>query len=153
MFVRRIWPTSPFLRTGFPDPARVRRDIDRLFDMLWSESPEAPQPGVFPPMNVTQDSDKYIVRTELPGIDLKSLKVSVERNKLTLAGQREIAAESNDVSYHRRERSGGSFSRSLALPEELDAEKVEARYVDGVLTIELPKVAAAKPRQITVKAG
>ena len=151
MYIRRIWPTSPYLRTGLVDPTRLRRDIDYLFDSI--RSSEAPASGVFPLMNVTQDSDRYYVRAEIPGVSSKDLNISVERNKLSVSGSREVSKEGDGVSYHRRERTGGSFSRSITLPDELNAEAVEAAYKDGVLTIVLPKAEAVKARQIKVKAG
>ncbi len=151
MFVRRVWPASPFQRAGMPDPSRLRRDMDRLFDVLWSG--DTPGTGVFPAMNVTQDKDRYFVRAELPGIRTSDLKISVERNKLSVAGKRQIQEEGNGVSYHRRERSGGTFSRSITLPDELNADAVDANYKDGVLTIVLPKAEAVKAREIKVTAG
>ena len=151
MFIRRVWPASSFYRTGVPDPMRLRRDMDRLFNVLWPG--EEPGPGVFPAMNVTQDDDRYYVRAELPGIRTGDLKVSVERNKLSVAGKREIREEGDGVSYHRRERAGGSFSRSITLPDELNADAVEAKYNDGILTMVLPKAEAVKAREITVKVG
>lgn len=152
MLIRRMWPVSPFVRGGFPDPFRLRRDMDRLFDMLWSDAAETPSAGVFPAMNITQDAHNYYVRAELPGVSPNDLNISVERNKLSVSGKREIAAQGNGVSYHRRERAGGSFSRSVTLPDDLNAEKVDARYSDGLLTIVLPKSEAATARQIKVKA-
>lgn len=151
MFIRRLWPTSGFYRAGLPDPTQLRRDMDLLFDTLWSD--ETPTPGVFPPMNVTQDGDRYFVRAELPGIDPKDLTIAVERNKLSVSGKREIVPEGDGVSYHRRERAGGSFSRSLTLPDDLNAETVEASYKDGVLTVALPKAETVKAREIKVKAA
>ncbi|MCW5980988.1 MAG: Hsp20/alpha crystallin family protein [Bryobacteraceae bacterium] len=127
--------------------------MDRLFEMTWGEPASAPTAGVFPAMNVTQDADRYQVRAELPGIRTEDLQISVERNKLVVSGKREMPGESDAVSYHRRERAGGSFSRSLTLPADLDADKVEANYANGVLTITLPKAEAVKARQVTVKAS
>lgn len=150
MYVRRMFP-SPFARAGFPDLARLRRDMDRLFELTWGDLGAAPTAGVFPAMNVTQDADRYQVRAELPGIRTEDLQISVERNKLLVSGKRDIPGESEDVSYHRRERAGGSFSRSLTLPADLDPDKVEATYVNGVLTITLPKAEAVKARKVTVK--
>ncbi len=153
MFIRRVWRTNPWAQVGFPDPLRLKRDMDRLFDLLWSEAGEGPESGVFPPMNITQDAHNYYVRAELPGMHPEDLKISVERNKLSVSGRREITPEGNGVSYHRRERTGGSFSRSISLPEELNADAVEARYSDGLLTVKLPKSEAAKARQIKVQTG
>jgi HSP20 family protein len=132
-------------------PVQLRRDIDRLFDTLWSG--ETPGPGVFPAMNVTHDGDRYFVRAELPGIRTSDLHIAVERNKLTVSGKREIQEEGNGVSYHRRERAGGAFSRSLTLPDDLNPDQVEATYKEGVLTIVLPKSEAVKAREIKIKAN
>jgi HSP20 family protein len=105
--------------------------------------------GVFPPMNITQDADNFYVRAELPGVNLDDLELSAIRNKLSLSGKREISVE--EASYHRREREGGNFSRSVTLPAEIDGDRVEARYTDGMLTVVLPKAEEARPRQIAVK--
>ncbi len=151
MFIRRVWPDSPFQRLQFPDPSRLQRDMDRLFELLRTDHPEAP--GVFPPLNVTHKDDRFFLRAELPGVRPEDLNISVERNKVTLAGKREIASEGENVSYHRRERAGGSFSRSITVPDELNSDAVEASYSNGVLTVVLPTAEAAKARQVKVKAG
>lgn len=153
MYVRRMFPSTFMSRAGLPDPARVRRDMDRLFDLVWSDPDATPGTGVFPAMNVTQDEDRYYVRAELPGIDAKDLNISVERNKLSVAGRRDLGPASENVSYHRRERAGGLFSRSLTLPADLDAARVEATYANGILSIALPKAEAAKPKRVSVKAS
>jgi HSP20 family protein len=152
MNVRRM-PSTFMSRAGLPDPARLRRDMDCLFDLMWTQPGTSTTTGVFPAMNVTQDSDRYFVRAELPGVSPTDLTISIERNKLLVSGKRDIAPESDKVSYHRRERTGGSFSRSIALPTDLDADHVEAIYKNGILTIALPKAEAAKPRTVTVKAS
>ncbi|MGC4063997.1 MAG: Hsp20/alpha crystallin family protein [Polyangiaceae bacterium] len=71
--------------------------------------------------------------------------------KLALSGKRKIAQENERASYHRKERAEGEFSRTVTLPTEFDAARVEARFKDGILTVTLPKAEAAKPRQIVVK--
>jgi HSP20 family protein len=146
-------PSNFMSRAGLPDPARLRRDMDRLFDLMWSEADTPAGTGVFPAINVTQDEDRYFVRSELPGINPDDLSISVERNKLVLSGKREIAPEAERSSYHRRERAGGSFSRSITLPMDLDADHVDATYANGVLTIVLPKAEVAKARKVSVKAS
>jgi HSP20 family protein len=70
---------------------------------------------------------------------------------VSLAGKREIQQEHERVSYHRKERAEGTFNRTVTLAAEVNAERVDARYVDGILTLTLPKAEAAKPRQITVR--
>jgi len=106
--------------------------------------------GVFPPTNVTQDDNNYYVRAELPGIKAADLSITALRNRVSIAGKREISAESEKASYHRKERAEGEFSRTVTLPGEVVADKVEARYADGVLQLTLPKAEETKPRQIAV---
>jgi len=107
--------------------------------------------GVFPPMNITQDDDNFYLRAEVPGIEPNELSISAVRNRVSLAGKREIPRERERVSYHRKERAEGSFNRTVTLPTEVDAERVDARYADGILTLTLPKAEETKPRQITVR--
>lgn len=129
---------------------RMRREMDQFLGALYG-SEGRPAAGVFPPLNVTQDADNFHVRAELPGIDLASLNISALRNKLTVNGERKLEEEKGTVSYHRREREGGQFSRSLTLPNDIDPEKVSARYLNGVLSITLPKAEEAKPKRIAIK--
>jgi HSP20 family protein len=125
--------------------------MERLFDAISSELSTSGAPGVFPAINITHDARNYYVRAELPGIDPGAFRISVEGNKLSLAGARETGTESEGVSYQRRERPGGSFSRTVVLPAEFDGEHVEARYVDGILTITLPMADKERARQIAVQ--
>jgi len=106
--------------------------------------------GVFPPVNISQDDDNYYVRAELPGIKAADLSVTALRNRVSITGRRVISKEGEKVSYHRKERAEGEFSRSITLPGEVASNKVEARYADGVLQLTLPKAEEAKPRQIAV---
>jgi HSP20 family protein len=108
--------------------------------------------GVFPPVNVWEDSDAVHVEAELPGLDLKDLEIYVTGgNQLTLKGERKQNVPEKGV-CHREERSYGAFTRTLTLPFNVDADKVEARFENGVLLVRLPKHESAKPRKITVKA-
>jgi HSP20 family protein len=108
--------------------------------------------GVYPPVNIFRKQDATIVRAELPGVRPEDISITVEGHQLTLAGERR-PPETPNMAFHRRERPWGKFSRSIVLPEELDTERVEAQFRNGVLTLTLPVAAAAKPRQIAVKAA
>lgn len=109
-------------------------------------------PSHVPELNLGQDNDNLYAELEAPGIDPKSLEVSIEDNTLLLSGKREGATESNDdVRWIRRERNDGAFSQRVRLPLEIDADKVTAEYEQGILRVTLPKAAAAKPKQIEVK--
>jgi HSP20 family protein len=79
------------------------------------------------------------------------LQVTAVKNRLSLSGTRQILSEDETVSYHRRERAGGYFSRSVVLPLDFQADEVAAEYVDGILTVTLPRTPEAKPKQIQIK--
>ncbi len=106
---------------------------------------------VFPAINITEDKDKYYVRAELPGIKANEIQVEVTGKNLSISGERKIQSEGKNTKYHRREREAGRFSRVIGLPGEVDADSVDARLVNGLLTVAITKSAAAKPKQITVK--
>ena len=110
-----------------------------------------PAAGVFPLTNVTEDSDNYYVRAELPGITSDELDIQVTAKGISISGERKIPVEGNNVKYHRREREAGKFSRTINLPENVDVNKVDASLKNGILTVIIPKSEVAKPRQITVK--
>ena len=141
----RLSAASPF--HGFDD---IRRDMFRLLDALTSAETDAPSAGVFPLMNVSHDRDNFYVRAEVPGVRAEDLDITAANRTVTLSGKRRVAEEEG-VSYHRKERADGEFSRSVTMPGDFDATKVDARYAHGVLTIVLPKPEQAKPRQIAVK--
>lgn len=151
MLVRRVWPSRPAFDSPFGDFDQVRQQMLRLLDRVAGEPFGDVATGVFPPLNVTQDDDNFYLRAEVPGIALGDLSISAVRNRVSLAGKREIQREHERVSYHRKERAEGSFNRTVTLPTEVDAERVDARYADGVLTLTLPKAEEAKPRQIAVR--
>jgi HSP20 family protein len=109
--------------------------------------------GVFPPINIFRNaSGDAVVRAELPGVKPENLSLTVERRRLTLSGERTSEGPENG-GYHRRERAWGKFSRSIELPADLDVERAEATFRNGVLTLRIPRAEAAKPRQITVHAA
>jgi len=147
MLVRRVWPSRPTFDSPLDDFDQVRREMLRLLDSSFGE----PGAGVFPPVNITQDDDNFYLRAEVPGIKADELSISAVRNRVSLAGKREIQPEHDRVSYHRKERAEGSFDRTVTLPTEVDTERVDARYADGILTLTLPKAEETKPRQITVR--
>ncbi len=153
MLERRIYPAMSYGSRGvFEGLDLVRRYLDRLSEGVFGEQSlsRSLSSGVFPAINLTQDTDNFYVRAELPGMNADQLGIEVVGRNLTIAGERKIGQDEN-VRYHRREREAGSFSRIIDLPGDFDAEKVEAAMVNGILTVTLPKAGAAKPRQISVR--
>ena len=109
--------------------------------------------GVFPPVNIFRNSGgDAVIRAELPGVKPEQLSVTVERRRITLSGERASEGPENG-GYHRRERAWGKFSRSIELPADLDVDRAEATFRNGVMTLRIPRAEAAKPRQISVHAA
>jgi HSP20 family protein len=134
---------------------RIRNDVDRLFNELVDTVSRGRMyvpfgRGAFPALNAWEDDQKLFVEAELPGYSLDDLEVYVSGGDLTLKGERKTEAPEN-VTYHRRERGTGQFSRVLRLPVEVDADKVEAHLRNGVLSLTLPKAQSVLPRKIEVK--
>jgi len=130
---------------------RLQEELDRffgkpLFDLGLTG------PNVFPLVNVFTDKDGFVVQAEVPGVKTEHLNVQIDPGRLTISGERTLGT-GKDVSYHRRERRYGSFSRVIQLPRDLDPEQARAEYRNGLLTVRIPKHSAAKPRQIEVRAA
>jgi HSP20 family protein len=151
MLVRRVWPSRPTFESSFADFDQIRREMLRLLDASTGDGSTDPGAGVFPPLNITQDGDNFYLRAEIPGVKPSEVSISALRNRVSISGRREIPREHDRVSYHRKERPEGVFDRVVTLPSEVDAERVDARYADGILTLTLPKAEQAKPRQIAVR--
>jgi HSP20 family protein len=147
MFTRFVIPESSL----FNEVRRLEQELDDLFGggSSWSSSIRSQPPGTFPAINVGSTDDQVTVYVFAPGIDPKSLDVQMQQNLLSISGRREETPE-KDATYYRRERFRGEFSRVLTLPEDVDAEKVEAKYRDGIVEIVVKRRQAAKPRQIAV---
>jgi HSP20 family protein len=133
---------------------QLQSEMNQLFDR-WGENGGrflGNLVGAFPPVNVWEDADAVHVEAELPGLNLNDLEIYVTAgNQLTIKGERKQQVPEQGI-RHREERSSGAFSRVLTLPFPVDADKVNARFENGVLVVNLPKHEAAKPRKITVKA-
>ena len=152
MIYRRFYnvPTVGF-RNAFEQLNRMRQQFDRVFGEDAGTQRGLLGAGVFPQINLTEDRDKFYVRAELPGVQSEDLELQATGKNLSLSGERKIEAENEGVRYHRREREAGKFSRIIAMPTEIDPDRIEAGMKDGVLTIRVPKAEAVKPRQITIK--
>jgi HSP20 family protein len=106
-----------------------------------------------PAVNVYGNDERVRVMSEVPGLNLGEVEIKVQGRNLTLAGKRELPPLDKDDCFTCQERASGEFLRSITLPYEVEADKVEAHYERGVLTIDLPRAEKDKPRKITVKAA
>jgi HSP20 family protein len=130
----------------FAELNRLQREMNRVFTAR-------ERAGVFPPLNVYDDGESLIVQAEMPGVDAKSLDITVTGDTLTVRGERRAPELGESVSFHRQERQFGRFQRSLTLPEAVNGDKVLASYNDGVLEVRMPRAESAKPRKIEVRAS
>jgi HSP20 family protein len=120
--------------------AIVRWDPFREFDGAW-----------MPPVDIFSTGDhELVIKAEIPGMNKDDIDITVENFTLTIRGEKKAEQTVKDDQFHRVERNYGAFTRSFALPHTVDANKVEASYKDGVLTIKLPQREEAKPKQIKV---
>ena len=151
MIVRRMMPTEGPWLGGYDELDGMRRQLRGLIGEMEEALSGRPGSGVFPAVNVTQDDENLYVRAELPGMKPNELDITAVKNRLSLSGTRQIVPEDKNVSYHRRERGGGQFSRTIVLPIDFQGDRVSAEYVDGILTVTLPRRPEARPKQIQVR--
>lgn len=129
---------------------RLENEVDQLFgSSAWPAGIRSVRRGTFPPINVGATPERVDVYLFAAGLDPKSLDLSIQQNLLAVSGSRKVEAR-EDAEYYRRERFDGDFRRVISLPEDVDPDRVEAKYRDGVLQITVRRREAARPRQITV---
>lgn len=141
----------------FDELDALRRGIDQVFNNTW--------PGLlgrgslflpgrsargYPLINLSGDPEKYVLEAFAPGLDMKSLDVSVRGNTVTISGEKKSIDGVKPEAFHRNERSAGKFMRSYQLDCDIDEAGVNAEYKNGILTVMLPKSEAAKPKKISV---
>ncbi len=143
---------------AYADVSTLQGRLNRLFDEAFRGWPLAAQEDGgslvgqwVPPVDVFEDKDAVQIVAELPGVKPEDVKISLENNVLTLRGEKRQVAEENADRVHRYERYYGVFERSFTVPSTVDADHIKASYDLGVLTVRLPKIERAKPRQIEVK--
>lgn len=137
----------------------LRNDMDRLFDQLWRGAFAFPAlPRLFgpvfreagaglPAVDVSEDENAYHIEAELPGLTQRDIDVKLTGSTLTIKGERSEEKEEKEKSYHVSERRYGAFERAFALPEDIDRDKIEATFENGILHLVLPKAAEAVQQQ------
>ena len=137
--------------SAFDDYRRLETELDQLLGRTpYSTGIRAVPRGTFPPINVGATSEQVDVYLCAAGVDPKSIDVSIQQNLLTVSGSRKVEVHPQ-AEYYRRERYDGDFHRVIALPDDADPDRVDARYRDGVLHITVQRRQAVKPRQIQIQ--
>ncbi len=124
-------------------------DMDRFFDSFITATPQ--QAVNSPAVDIREEEDRYVLEAELPGLNEKDVDVKVEENLLTLSSSREENHEEKKNGYLIRERKAASFNRSFVLPKDVDRERIEARFRNGLLTLTIPKNPKDQPRRIEIR--
>jgi HSP20 family protein len=139
---------SEFPRLGFDPFAELRRmqsEMNRVFSATAARD--------FPPINIRLGEHSVVLTAELPGVTRDDVNLSLQEDVLTLAGKREPKPQEQNVSWQRRERAYGTFSRAVQLPFRVDPDKVVARFNNGNLEIELQRLEADRPKKIEIRAA
>ena len=132
----------------FREMTSVQNQFNRLMDQMWGGRQESWLPAV----DVFDKQDSVVLKAELAGMDPDDIEIEVEDNVLTIKGERKFQETVDEERYYRVERRYGSFQRSLALPQGVKADEIQAAYDDGILTVTVPKAEEEKPKKIEVKA-
>jgi HSP20 family protein len=144
---------SPRSRDGWTALDRLQRDMMQAFDRLGTGLGPA-RGSPFPPVNLYETAQGYVLTAEIPGVSSEDLEVSVEGERVTIGGKRAIEYPSDgETSLHRRERQAGVFRRAFNLPDPADPEKAEAISRHGILMVRIPKAESQQPRRISVRAS
>lgn len=140
---------APIYADPFEALFNLQRSLDAFRASDWlSRGPSGM--GTYPPLNIFRQGDDLVVITELPGIKRQDVDVQVQGDRIRISGTKAIQYEET-ASLHRRERIAGNFDRTIAIPIEVNANRVKAEYRDGILAIFLPRAERNKPKSITIK--
>lgn len=133
----------------YSEMRRLQADMNRLFE--GARGPAAAQG--YPPINLWVGDNSVVVTAELPGSGPDDIDLAVREDTLTIQGERKLPAAHNEVAWHRRERGYGTFSRTVELPFRVDPDRVEARFQNGLLEVELQRPKADLPRKIEIRSS
>jgi HSP20 family protein len=143
------------------DPSReltsLQSEVNRLFNTFFDTPAAGGNHSALrrwvPAMDLVETEDHFVLRADLPGLTKDDVSIELEDRVLTVSGERKAEHEDRNEGYYRVERAFGSFSRSLTLPEGVDADSVEASFDNGVLEVRIPKPEERKPRKVQIGVG
>jgi len=133
------------------DMDQLQHEMNRLFNAT-SKEPVFNSPS-YPAINIWTNDDGQLISAEMPGVHPEDIDIDVTGDALSISGVRKPDKVAKEAHYHRRERTYGSFSRTIQLPFMVDTNKVEANFKNGILLISLPRAEADKPKKITIKSN
>jgi HSP20 family protein len=134
---------------AYRDPfVELQRELDHMLSAAFGGVAGT---GLYPPVNVFDVGEEFVVKAEVPGVTPEQVDIEVENETVTLRGERTFTEPNQDAAYHRRERGAGHFRRVVRLPGRLAAVAPKAEYRDGVLTVRIPKAKETRPRKIEIQ--
>ncbi len=129
----------------------IQDEINRMFEgMTGVPDSENRLSRTYPSVDLSENKDSFVLKAELPGMKKEDVKVTLQNNILTISGEKKQEQEEKGKTFHRIERSYGSFNRTVELPVAVKTDAIKADFKDGILTVELPKVEEAKPKEIAI---
>lgn len=128
----------------------LQNELERYFERDLFNIPKTTGRGLFPPINLFEKDNGFTVTMELPGFSEKDINIEVVDKQVVVSGKRTVKVDNENITYHRKEREWGEFSRSFTLPDKVDSEKVKATLKNGILTIDIAKAKEVIPKQITI---
>jgi HSP20 family protein len=134
-------------------PTIVRREIESLFSRLFGRGAVEPSfsAGFSPAVDLCETAEEFTIKAEIPGIDAKDLEVNLVNDVLTIKGEKSEEKEEKKEGVHKIERTFGSFSRSFKLNSEVQQDKIEAEYRDGILTLKIPKAEDVQEKALRIE--
>ncbi len=135
----------------------IQQEMNRLFGTFFDT--EGVGDGLaarrrwIPAMDLVEEGERFVLRLDVPGVSEDEVKIELSENVLTISGERKSEREIGQNASHRMEREWGSFSRSLTLPDGIDADAIDAHYDKGVLEVRIPKPEVRKPRRVAINVG
>ena len=126
----------------------VPRDLDKFFDELWKPSMISQRRQAYPPINISEDTSNIYVYSEMPGVQISDVDITLSDGSLVIKGSR----KQDTGNYYRQERPAGLFQRVVNLNVPVDADKVKAKMKNGILEIIVPKAEEAKPKKVSIDA-
>lgn len=145
------WELTPWKPFEFD---RLRREMDRVWDSFFEGRPSrrTREEGEWlPSLDVSETKSDLVVKAELPGMEAKDIEISLNEGLLTIKGEKKQEREEKEEGYHLIERSYGTFTRSIRLPKDVQSDKINASFKNGVLKVVLPKSEEAKKKEIKIK--
>ncbi|MCV6639446.1 Hsp20/alpha crystallin family protein [Candidatus Albibeggiatoa sp. nov. NOAA] len=131
---------------------QMQRDAEQVLNRVAQlKKAEAAESNWMPNVDIQEQADHYLVAADIPGVDPKQIDISVDKNVLTIKGERQAAKAEQETGFKRVERVLGQFQRRFTLPDNADADKISATGENGVLFVRIPKQEAVEPRKITVQ--